>query len=81
MSGRSPRWNYPNSKNGFIKRAELFFTEAIIPIVETHRAARQSKLHLNRLNDTLGRRTMELAATNRLLQRGIVRRKASGSRT
>ncbi|MGD0087741.1 MAG: histidine kinase [Verrucomicrobiota bacterium] len=63
-------------KNGFIKRADLFFTEAIIPIVETHRAARQSKLQLNRLNDTLGRRTMELAATNRLLQRGIVRRKS-----
>ena len=63
-------------KNGFIKRAELFFIEAIIPIVETHRAARQSKMQLNRLNETLGRRTVELAATNRLLQRGIVRRKS-----
>jgi signal transduction histidine kinase len=63
-------------KNGFIKRAELFFTEAIIPIVETHRAARQSKVQLNRLNETLGRRTAELAATNRQLQRGIVRRKS-----
>ena len=63
-------------KNGFMKRAELFFTEAIIPIVETHRAARQSKMQLNRLNETLGRRTAELAATNRQLQRGIVRRKS-----
>ena len=27
-----------------IKRAEIFFTEAITPIVETHRAARQSKI-------------------------------------
>ena len=35
-----------NSKNGFIKRAEIFFTEAITPIVETHRAARQSKVRL-----------------------------------
>ena len=65
-----------NSKNGFIKRAEIFFTEAITPIVETHRAARQSKIQLNRLNETLGRRTVELAATNRQLQRGIVRRKS-----
>jgi signal transduction histidine kinase len=65
-----------NSKNGFIKRAEIFFAEAITPIVETHRAARQSKIQLNRLNATLSRRTMELAATNRLLQRGIIRRKS-----
>ncbi len=63
-------------KDGFIKRAEIFFTEAITPIVETHRAARQSKIDLNRLNVTLNRRTVELAATNRLLQRGIIRRKS-----
>jgi signal transduction histidine kinase len=63
------------SKNGLMKRAEIFFTEAIIPIVETHRAARQSKVHLNRLKETLGQRTEELAATNRQLQRGVVRRK------
>jgi signal transduction histidine kinase len=62
-------------KDGFIKRAEIFFTEALTPIVETHRAARQSKSDLNRLNERLSRRTVELAATNRLLQRGIVRRK------
>jgi hypothetical protein len=64
-----------SSKNGILKRAEIFFTEAIIPIVETHRAARQSKIQLNRLNETLGRRTAELAATHRQLQRGVVRRK------
>ena len=65
-----------SGKDGIQKRAEIFFTEAIIPIVETHRAARQSKIQLNRLNEKLGRRTVELAATNRLLQRGIVRRKS-----
>lgn len=64
-----------NDKRGLVKRAEFFFTEAIIPIVQTHRAARQSKTELNRLNETLRRRTAELAATNRQLQRGIVRRK------
>jgi signal transduction histidine kinase len=62
-------------KNGFIKRAEIFFTEAIIPIVETQRAARQSKVHLIRLKETLGQRTEELAATHRQLHRGVVRRK------
>jgi signal transduction histidine kinase len=63
------------SKDGLIKRAEIFFIEANTPIVETHRAARQSKNELNRLNGTLDRRTAELATTNRLLRRGIVRRK------
>jgi signal transduction histidine kinase len=64
------------SKNGQVKRAELFFIEAIIPIVETHRAARKSKSDLNRLNETLVRRTEELATTNRQLKKGIVRRKS-----
>ena len=36
----------------------------------------RAKCNLNRLNETLGRRTAELAATNRQLQRGIVRRKS-----
>jgi signal transduction histidine kinase len=58
------------------RQAEIFFTEAITPIVETHRAARQSRLELDRLTETLGERTTELAATNRQLQRGIVRRKS-----
>jgi len=64
-----------NSKNGVIKRAEIFFTEAITPIVETQRAARQTKVDLSRLKETLGQRTEELAVTNRQLQRGVVRRK------
>jgi two-component system, NarL family, sensor histidine kinase DegS len=66
-----PRADYRMSK-----RAEIFFNEAITPIVETHRAARQSKMDLHRLNGTLNRRTLELAATNRQLQRGILRRKS-----
>ncbi len=65
-----------SGENGRIKQAEIFFTEAITPIVETHRAARQSKIDLDRLTETLSRRTAELAATNLQLQRGIVRRKS-----
>jgi len=62
-------------KNGLIKRAEIFFSEAITPIVETHRAARQSKAHLSQVMTSLGLRTQELAASNRQVQRGVVRRK------
>jgi signal transduction histidine kinase len=63
-------------QDGLNERADMFFSEALTPIVETHRAARQSKMELNRLNETLNRRTRELAATNRQLQNGIVRRKS-----
>jgi signal transduction histidine kinase len=65
-----------NDQNGQTKRAEMFFSEALTPIVETHRAAQQSKMDLHRLNVTLDRRTLELAVTNRQLQRGIIRRKS-----
>ena len=64
------------SKDGLAKRAEIFFTEANTPIVETHPAARESKTELKRLNRALNRRTAELAAANRQLQRGIIRRKS-----
>jgi signal transduction histidine kinase len=62
-------------KNGLIKRAEIFFTETLTPIMETHRIARQNKIDLHRSNTALNRRTAELAATNRQLQRGVVRGK------
>jgi len=65
----------PKGKNGFSKQAEIFFNEANTPIEETHRAARQGRAHLGRMMETLGQRTEELAATNRQLQRGVVRRK------
>ncbi len=63
------------SKDGIIKRAEFFFAEAITPIEETHRAALKANVRLSRLSQTLGRRTMDLAASNRSLKQGIVQRK------
>ncbi len=64
------------NQDGMLGRAEVFFAEALAPIVETHRAARESKVELSRLNKALSRRTALLSATNRLLQRGVVRRKS-----
>lgn len=63
------------TKNGFTKLAGIFFTEANAPIEETQRAAKQNKIQLSRLKETLGQRTEELAVTSRQLQRGVVRRK------
>jgi len=64
-----------SSRDGIIKRAEIFFAEAIIPIEKTHHAALKANLHLTQLSKMLGRRTMDLAASNRFLKEGIVRRK------
>lgn len=57
------------------RRAGTFFADALAPIAETHRAARQNKLNSLRLAETLNQRTIELAATNRQLKRGILRHK------
>ena len=64
-----------SSRNGFIKRAEIFFAEAITPIEETHHAALKANVRLSRLNQTLGRRTVDLAASHRSLKQDIVQRK------
>jgi len=64
-----------SSRNGFIKRAEIFFAEAITPIEETHRAALKANIRLSRLNQTLGRRTVDLEASHRSLKQDIVQRK------
>ncbi|HUZ05994.1 MAG TPA: histidine kinase [Candidatus Paceibacterota bacterium] len=66
-----------SGKDGIVKRAEIFFNEANLPIMETHRAARQGKVHLSRMKETLDQRTEELAVSKRQLQRGIVRRKVT----
>jgi signal transduction histidine kinase len=65
-----------SSRDGIIKRAEIFFAEAITPIEKTHRASLKANFRLGQLNKTLGRRTVDLAASNRLLKQGIARRKA-----
>jgi signal transduction histidine kinase len=64
-----------SSRDGIIKRAEIFFTEAITPIEQTHRAALKANVRLVQLNKTLGRHTVDLAASSRALKQGIARRK------
>jgi len=65
------------SRDGVIERAEIFFTEAITPIEETHRAALKTNVRLRQLRQTLGRRTVNLAASHRSLKRDIVQRKTA----
>ncbi len=65
------------SRDGIIRPAEIFFTEAISPIEKTHRAALKSNAHLKQLHKKLDRRTAALAVTNRSLKQSIVRRKSA----
>jgi signal transduction histidine kinase len=65
-----------SSRDGIIERAEIFFTEAITPIEKTHRASLKADVRLSQLKTRLGRRTVDLAASNRSLRQGIAQRKA-----
>jgi signal transduction histidine kinase len=64
-----------SSQGGVIKRAGVFFAEAISPFEETHRAALKTNVRLSRLNKSLGQHMADLAASNRSLKLGIARRK------
>lgn len=62
--------------DGLIKRAGLFFIDAISPIEETHRTAMESNVQLQQLNQMLRQRTRDLAAANHQLRQEITRRQA-----
>lgn len=63
--------------DAMIRRAGVFFTEAITPIEETHRGARNDYAQLKAMIEKLGRRSLELAESNKGLKQEIVQRKAS----
>ena len=65
------------SRDGLIKQATLFFTEAVTPIEETHRAALKANVRLRQLRQKLDRRTLDLAASNRSLKQGILQRQTA----
>ncbi len=58
-------------------RAEIFFTEAIKPIEDTHRAALKAGAALEQVAETLAQRTEELEASNERWQDNIAQREAA----
>jgi signal transduction histidine kinase len=64
------------TNNSLMGRAGLFFAEAITPIEQTHRGAREANTHLNQIVKTLSQRTLELAASVEELKQEILQRKA-----
>lgn len=57
-------------------RANAFFSETILPIEKTHRAAQGTDACINRLTQALRRRTVESSAAASRLKQSIIRRQA-----
>ena len=65
-----------STSDGLMGQAGMFFAEALTPIEETHRGAREANTHLNQMVKALSQRTLELAASVGELKQEIVQRKA-----
>jgi signal transduction histidine kinase len=65
------------AREGTIRRAGKFFAEAITPIESIHRAARDSSVRLDQVNQMLRRRSEDLAASNQQLKVEIAQRKVA----
>ena len=70
------RWT-PEKREIMTNRAEIFFTEAIKPIEDTHRAAVKAGAALARITATLAQRTQELEASNERWQADIAQREVA----
>lgn len=70
------RHDFDNMRNGSMKRAGAFFTQALIPLEAAQQATREANRHLCLRNEALRTHTAALAAANRLLEREVMRRKA-----
>src|SRR5688572_31445820 len=68
--------DFAETRNGTLKRAGLFFTQALVPLEAAQRATRETNRHLQQRNETLRRHTAELTTGNRRLEREVARRKA-----
>ena len=64
-------------RTALTRRGAVFFTEAIVPIEETHATALEAGTNMDRLNATLDQRTRDLADTNRELQHQITGRQTT----
>ncbi len=64
----------PATRDDMSRRAAAFFAEAVTPIEETHRAAIDAGLELQRMSEALDRRTKDLADSNSELQQQITGR-------
>ncbi|MEQ1752457.1 MAG: hypothetical protein ABL974_23750, partial [Prosthecobacter sp.] len=65
-----------STSNTMMGRAGLFFAEAITPIEQTHRGAREANIRLSQVVKDLSQRTLELADSVKELKQEIDQRRA-----
>ena len=63
-------------RDAMVRRAGMFFAEAITPVEETHRVAREANDRLRQNIETLHRRSADLADSNRQLKQEVAQRKS-----
>ncbi|MGD0061352.1 MAG: histidine kinase [Verrucomicrobiia bacterium] len=64
------------TRDAMVRRAGAFFAEAITPIEETHRIAREANIRLNQMIEVSNRRSADLADSNRQLKQEVAQRKS-----
>jgi signal transduction histidine kinase len=74
MASLMPSLTAATARAQLLKRSGPFLAEVIRPLDAARGAALQAGAHLKQLNQSLKRRTCELAASNRLLKREVARR-------
>jgi signal transduction histidine kinase len=67
---------FSHGRNGLIRRAGAFFTQALAPLAEVQRATTQTNWSLERRNEALRQQAAVLTSGNALLKREVARRKA-----
>lgn len=72
----APAFDFAHTRNGALKRAGIFFTQALVPLELARRATHETNGQLRQRNETLRRHTAALARGNRRLEREVARREA-----
>jgi two-component system, NarL family, sensor histidine kinase DegS len=75
----APSHDFANARNGLIRRAGNFFTAALLPAEQAHRATRNSLRQVQEHAAALRVHRAALAKGNRELKREVLRRKAGES--
>jgi signal transduction histidine kinase len=65
----------PAHRAATVRRAGIFFAQAVTPIEETHRTAQETTFRLGQINDALRQRTVDLVLSNRQLKQEVARRR------
>lgn len=68
--------DFARTRNGALRRAGIFFTQALRPLEAAQRNTRETNRQLEERNEVLRRHTAALARGNRRLEREVARREA-----